>query len=370
MSSSLNKATAFAVRRRKESKKLDQSHQEEIKNEKKVHKCMLLRYEEIPDYMKDNEFIVKYYRAEWPLKQAFFSLFQWHNETLNAWTHLIGFLLFLVLTVVNFVPVPDAVDLFGILRPFPDELNSNVSRGSTQLFVLQETAKALLDLNRTNTVSSSIHFTGPFLPDGATPRWPFYVFLAGSMFCLFSSAVCHLFSCHSHHVNTLLLRIDFVGITTMIITSFFPPVYYIFLCSPRWQLIYLSGITLFGLFTIIALLSPTLSSGKNRAPRALLFCSMALLGLIPAVHACVANWGNPKRSITLTYEAAMAMSYLTGTAFYVSRVPERFRPGWFDLAGHSHQIFHVFVVLGAVAHYGAALVFLQWRDEVGCNASS
>ncbi|KAL8158742.1 hypothetical protein V2J09_000279 [Rumex salicifolius] len=363
-SSSLNKATAFAIRRRKEIKKADHSchHQEEIK----VKALKFCRYEEIPEYMKDNEYIVKYYRVEWPLKHALFSLFQWHNETLNAWTHLIGFLLFLALTIVNFVPVPDAVHLFGILRPFAEELNTNVSSRPTQLFVL---TKAFLDLNETNVVTSA-HFIGPFLPEGTAPRWPFYVFLAGSMFCLFSSAVCHLFSCHSHHVNTLLLRIDFVGITTMIITSFFPPVYYVFLCSPRWQLVYLSGITLFGLLTIAALLTPTLSSGKCRAPRALLFCSMALLGLIPAVHACVVNWGNPKRSITLVYEVAMALSYLTGTAFYVSRVPERFKPGWFDLAGHSHQIFHVFVVLGAVAHYGAALVFLQWRDEVGCSATS
>nr|CAD1831817.1 unnamed protein product [Ananas comosus var. bracteatus] len=54
-------------------------------------------------------------------------------------------------------------------------------------------------------------------------------------------------------------------------------------------------------------------------------------------------------------------------AFYVSRVPERWRPGRFDLAGHSHQIFHVFVIAGALAHYGAATIFLEFRDEVGCS---
>lgn len=46
----------------------------------------LLRYHELPDYMKDNEYILNYYRANWPLKQALFSIFQWHNETLNIWT--------------------------------------------------------------------------------------------------------------------------------------------------------------------------------------------------------------------------------------------------------------------------------------------
>lgn len=66
-------------------------------------------------------------------------------------------------------------------------------------------------------------------------------------------------------------------------------------------------------------------------------------------------------------EVAMAAFYLLGTGFYVSRVPERWRPGKFDMAGHSHQIFHMFVVAGAMAHYVAALLFLEWRDEVGCR---
>lgn len=197
-------------------------------------------------------------------------------------------------------------------------------------------------------------------------RWPFFVFLGGSMFCLLSSSICHLFSCHSHQLCLSLLRIDYIGITVMIITSFFPPIYYIFQCEPHWHFIYLGGITAMGMFTIVTLLAPALSASKFRAFRALLFCSMGFFGFVPAVHASIVNWNNPKRDITLAYECAMAIFYLTGTAFYVARIPERWKPGWFDLAGHSHQIFHVLVVLGALAHYGATLVFLEWRDRVGC----
>lgn len=122
-----------------------------------------------------------------------------------------------------------------------------------------------------------------------------------------------------------------------------------------------------GIFTVVTLLTPSLSTGKFRAFRAMLFCSMGFFGIIPAVHGTIVNWENPKRSITLAYEAVMALSYLTGTGFYVSRIPERWKPGCFDLAGHSHQIFHVLVVMGALAHYGATLVFLEWRDHNGCN---
>lgn len=53
---------------------------------KKKMKCRLISYMDLPEYMKDNEYILQYYRAEWPLKEAFLSLFRWHNETLNIWT--------------------------------------------------------------------------------------------------------------------------------------------------------------------------------------------------------------------------------------------------------------------------------------------
>ncbi|KAE8677167.1 Heptahelical transmembrane protein 1 [Hibiscus syriacus] len=266
--------------------------------------CALVSYKELPEYMKDNEFILSYYRANWPLKGALFSIFRWHNETLNVWT-----------TTSN-----NLIDL----KP---ESESDVTR---------------------------------------VTRWPFYVFLAGSMFCLLSSTICHLFSCHSHHLNLSLLRLDYAGITAMIITSFFPPIYYIFQCDPQWHFVYLGGITVLGLFTIATLLSPALSTKKFRGFRALLFSSMALFGIIPGIHAAVVNWSNPRSNVTLAYELAMAMFYLTGTLFYISRIPERFKPGWFDLAGHSHQIFHILVVMGALAHYGASLVFPDWLDRHSC----
>jgi hypothetical protein len=55
-----------------------------------------------------------------------------------------------------------------------------------------------------------------------------------------------------------------------------------------------------------------------------------------------------------------------GAAIYALRIPERWKPGAFDLAFHSHQLFHVAVVVAAAIHYKAVLVYLDWRDATAC----
>lgn len=62
------------------------SKSKKIKGEKKEYK--LMSYDELPEYMKENEYIRDHYRAEWPMKHALLSLFSWHNETLNIWTYV------------------------------------------------------------------------------------------------------------------------------------------------------------------------------------------------------------------------------------------------------------------------------------------
>ena len=57
----------------------------------------------------------------------------------------------------------------------------------------------------------------------------------------------------------------------------------------------------------------------------------------------------------LGMELLMGACYLLGAVIYSNAVPEKWRPGMFDVWGHSHNIFHVLVVCGAYIHYKVSL---------------
>jgi adiponectin receptor len=64
----------------------------------------------------------------------------------------------------------------------------------------------------------------------------------------------------------------------------------------------------------------------------------------------------------------MGASYLIGVGIYIARVPERFFPGKFDFIGHSHNIWHIFVVTAAIFHYFACLEVYHTRQQMKCPA--
>jgi adiponectin receptor len=93
---------------------------------------------------------------------------------------------------------------------------------------------------------------------------------------------------------------------------------------------------------------------------------MGASGVIPVFHKLILFWDQPEALHTTGYEILMGLFYGFGALVYATRVPERWMPGKFDIAGHSHQLFHVLVVAGAYTHYHAGLLYLQWRDQQGC----
>ncbi|PWA65545.1 hypothetical protein CTI12_AA322250 [Artemisia annua] len=377
---------------------------------KKV-KYQLVEYHNLPAYMKDNEFILGHYRAEWPLKQIFISIFTLHNETLNVWTHLIGFFLFLTLTIYSTNMIPN-VDLHN-LKHIPDVLRrTDLHKLREDILTCIPSMPNMPNLHKLHSeIKTSFPASKDFLPSLSNwhivellcnclperfshsnhtdvcvlrsmkedvanmiaplmtqpiTRWPFFAFLGGAMFCLLASSACHLLCCHSKRLSYIMLRLDYAGIAALISTSFYPPVYYSFMCHPFFCNMYLGFITLLGIATIMVSLLPVFDRPEYRNIRTGLFLGMGLSGAGPILHKLILFWHQPEAVHTTGYEILMGTFYGMGSLIYATRIPERWMPGKFDIAGHSHNLFHVLVVAGAYTHYRAGLVYLKWRDLEGC----
>jgi adiponectin receptor len=145
-------------------------------------------------------------------------------------------------------------------------------------------------------------------------------------------------------------------------------VYYSFACSPFLRNMYLCVITTIAICTVLVSLLPVFQTAKYRTFRASLFFGMGISGVVPCIHKLfLYKEFEPVLYQTLYLEILMGLLYGLGALVYATRIPERWKPGMFDIFGNSHQLFHVLVVAGAYTHYESGLLYLKWRDVKGCD---
>jgi adiponectin receptor len=82
-----------------------------------------------------------------------------------------------------------------------------------------------------------------------------------------------------------------------------------------------------------------------------MFFALGISGFLPMRHAAT-EFGvlQARRQMGWGWFVLEAVFYISGTAIYILKYPEKARPGTFDLFGSSHQIFHLLVLFGAGAH--------------------
>jgi len=203
-------------------------------------------------------------------------------------------------------------------------------------------------------------------------RWPIIVFLLSAVFCLMCSAVFHLFYCLNQRANQILLRLDYAGVSILITGSCFPCFVYGFYCLPTYAYTYLTVIGITSLVVFFVSLSDKIHTQEMRKVKSIMYASLGAFAAFPMPHLIYLSWTRTEQndhldfSPSLPYYLAMGASYLGGLVIYTSKWPEKCKPGKFDIFGHSHQIWHVCVLLGIVFTYFGAFDNYYTRMEIPC----
>ncbi|PIK59443.1 putative adiponectin receptor protein 1-like [Apostichopus japonicus] len=156
----------------------------------------------------------------------------------------------------------------------------------------------------------------------------YMAFFLGAITCLFCSFFFHTCACHSVKVANVCSKLDYSGITFLIVGSFVPWLYFGFYCEDVARAVYSTFIVVLGIVCLIVAMKDTFGSPKYRPFRAALFVSLGLSAVIPAIHYMIKN------SLVHAIEAGaigwmilMGVLYIGGATLYALRIPERFFPG-------------------------------------------
>lgn len=277
-------------------------------------------YNSIPEWLRDNEYILRGYRVGLTYKECIKSIFLIHNETSNIWTHFLGNFYFL-----------------GVM---------------IWLISFEDSAKL-----RHRLIGS--------------------IFLISAMNCMFSSTIYHIFRCRSKQIDKFLERFDGAGIILLIASSIGVPIYFCFYCVSFWHSIYLASISFIGISGYIFFLSPISQNPKVYPFKAAILVLTALSGIIPGIHGIFLE-KSPTNTLTILSDinvwigvVQMYILYGLGGIIKAKKFPEMLSKGTFDYFLSSHQLWHILVFCATVVHdRNITYIYQQWSENNTCNALS
>ncbi|PWZ03052.1 HlyIII-domain-containing protein [Testicularia cyperi] len=272
----------------------------------------LIHYEHLPAFFRNNEHILSGYRfipiQNWPALLR--STFQIHNETGNIHTHLWG--------------LAAIVPLFWPSKGLDDQ--------TTPMDRLVQTV---------------------------------YLFAAAK--CLTLSVSWHVMAgCSDRKWFERFACVDYTGIAWLVAASIWTTVYNCFYCQPNLALFYSFTTLLVGLAGAILPWAAWFNERKNKHWRIAVFLTMCFTALAPFSHAAFEH-GFAKTIHFFSPILPSLAFYVGGLVFYATQFPESWAPGKFDTWGHSHQLWHIGIVLAIVCHYRAALIFHANRFDFSCR---
>ncbi|XP_078603092.1 membrane progestin receptor beta-like isoform X3 [Branchiostoma floridae x Branchiostoma japonicum] len=267
------------------------------------------RSEEVPVLFREPYVHDGYRPPHQPWHYYLLSLFQIHNEVMNAWTHLIPF----------------SILLYNVFT-------------------------------RTGELDFSADHTS----------WALLLLGFGGCSFLFLSFAAHLFQSHSEHAHYMCFILDYVGIAFY---GFTAGLAQFSICSDPWfsrvfKPVFFPLLVVSGCYTCICC-----SYGKVRFNRPYppmrwvlqisAIGSMYVLSMSPVLHRVMMDHTRNSMDTVSWMHVAHTAFFMTGVFFYTSNVPHRFQPGMFDIVGHGHQLFHVAMATMAIIQFETVFRDLQ-----------
>jgi adiponectin receptor len=276
---------------------------------------MALRWEDLPKWRKDNEYIRSGYRKpSYSSYRSMGDIINLHNETVNIWSHLSAAVLFSIYLIQFLVEC--------------DNLSTDVMAVLT--------------------------------------------FFLGVITCFTLSSIHHLFSNHSKKVMNWTQRLDHLGGVIVIWGSAISFIHFGFYCDRQLRLHYMGVITAAALISMIYVLHPKFRHPNSRLARTLTYFALGFAACLPALHLLIYVDGQAlhQRTVLASYRNLIILNSLGGL-FYATRIPERFYRKIFDIYGSSHQVMHVLVICGALLYQTGLLATRRYwsNDELVCPAA-
>ncbi|KAH9903952.1 mPR-like GPCR protein [Xylariomycetidae sp. FL2044] len=259
----------------------------------------LLLWNDLPLWRRDNEYIISGYQPTTnSFKDSVHGIWAMHNETINIHSHLQGAVLFSCLLIYFFRHL--------------DSWCPGVETADTTVF--------------------SMYFFGVSV-------------------CLLLSSIYHTLMNHSPGVATLGNQLHYLGIIFFMWGACIPQIYYGFWDNPGLCKFYWTTSTLLCLGSAAVTVNPRFRTPAFRTRRTILYTSLGLTAIVYVLHGIIVHgWEVQSQRMSLVWELLTAFLFILGGGLYALRIPEKWYPLRFDIFGASHQIFHLMVLLGGLAH--------------------
>ncbi|XP_045213790.1 progestin and adipoQ receptor family member 3-like isoform X1 [Mercenaria mercenaria] len=274
----------------------------------------LHKYQDIPEFLQGNPYVTEGYRVSLPFSLCLKSMFVWTNETINIWSHLGGFFLFIFFMLYdNIIEIP----------------------------------------RNDGTLADHIIVT---------------IGLICYQFCMLCSAGFHMFGCHSERASKRWLAVDLAGILVGVIGCYLPAVHYAFFCLSIWRDIYLFTIAVLTGLVIFVQFHPQYFHNHWFKQRMAVYIGLVAYGVIPASHWFFLNGGWNAEIVRMFIPKVVTMYCLGMLAFsfYITKFPERFFPGYFNFVGSSHNAWHIGIVAAFVWMQVSLWKMITYRKQNPC----